>query len=187
MPNPRLAARYAKSLIDLSTEKGQLEQVYADMQYLQAVCKSSRDFVTMLRSPVIKADKKESILTAITKDKVTPLTAAFNKLLVTKGRESDLPEIADAFINQYNTIKGIHKVKLTTAVPVSDTIMNDIVGKVKASSGLENVELETATDDSLIGGFVLEFNNNLVDASVLRDLKDIKKQFSGNIYEHNIR
>ena len=37
MPNPRLATRYAKSLIDLAAERGQLELVYKDMQYLQAV------------------------------------------------------------------------------------------------------------------------------------------------------
>ena len=157
------------------------------MQYLQAVCKASRDFVNLLRSPVVKADKKESILAAVTNGKVSALTTAFNNLLINKGRESDLPEIVNAFIDQYNTIKGIHKVKLTTAVPVSDSVKNAIVDKVKASSGLESVELETSTDDSLIGGFVLEFNNNLVDASVLRDLKDIKKQFTGNVYVHNIR
>lgn len=187
MPNPRLATRYAKSLIDLSTEKGQLEQVYADMQYLQAICKSNPDFVSLLRSPVVKADKKDSIITAITKGNVTVITASFNKLLVAKGRESDLPEIVNAFIDQYNTINGIHKVKLTTAVTVSDELKNSIVNKVKSNSGLERVELETKTDESLIGGFVLEFNNNLVDASVLRDLKDIKKQFSNNEFIHNIR
>lgn len=187
MPNPRLAARYAKSLIDLATERGQLEEVYADMQYLQAVCKSSRDFVNLLRSPVVKADKKENILNAITKGKISALSTAFNKLLLNKGRESDLPEIVSAFVEQYNTIKGIHKVKLTTAVPVGEDIKDDIVNKVKSATGLDNIQLETKTDDSLIGGFVLEFNNNLVDASVLRDLKDIKKQFIGNVYEHQIR
>ena len=62
MPNPRLATRYAKSLIDLSIEKGQLEEVYADMQWLQSVCKSNRDFVTLLKSPVITGDKKIKIL-----------------------------------------------------------------------------------------------------------------------------
>ncbi len=187
MPNPRLAARYAKSLIDLSTERGQLEGVYADMKYLQAVCKASRDFVNLLRSPVVKADKKQSIIEAITKGKVSALTVAFNNLLVTKGRESDLPEIVTAFIDQYNDINGIHKVKLTTAVSLSDDLKDNIISKVKATQGLDSVELETKTDDSLIGGFVLEFNNNLVDASVLRDLKDIKKQFEGNVYEHNLR
>lgn len=187
MPNPRLAARYAKSLIDLATERGQLEEVYTDMQYLQAVGKSSREFVNLLRSPVVKADKKQSIIDAITKGKIGALTTAFNKLLVSKGRESDLPEIVTAFVEQYNAIKGIHKVKLTTAIPVGDDIKNDIVAKVKGATGLENIELEAKTDESLIGGFVLEFNNNLVDASVARDLRDIKKQFAGNIYEHQIR
>jgi F-type H+-transporting ATPase subunit delta len=164
-----------------------LEKVYADMQFLQAICKSNRDFVNLLRSPVVKADKKNSILTAITTGKVTAITEGFNKLLIAKGRESDLPEIVNAIIDQYNTIKGIHKVKLTTAVAIGDGLKNTIVDKVKQGSGIDSIELETKTDESLIGGFVLEFNNNLVDASVLRDLKDIKKQFIGNVYIRNIR
>jgi F-type H+-transporting ATPase subunit delta len=40
--------------------------------------------------------------------------------------------------------------------------------------------LTTKIDESLIGGFILEFNNKLVDASIARDLKDIKKQFLNN-------
>jgi len=44
------------------------------------------------------------------------------------------------------------------------------------------IELETTVDPKLIGGFLLEFNNNLVDASMLRDLKDIKKQFMKNLF-----
>jgi F-type H+-transporting ATPase subunit delta len=187
MPNPRLAARYAKSLIDLATEKNQLEKVYADMQYMQAVCKGSREFVNLLRSPIIKADKKDAVIDAVTKGKVSDITNAFNKLLVAKGRESDLPEIVNAVVEQYNEIKGIHQVKLTTAVAVSDALKNDIIKKVRSEAGLESVELETKTDESLIGGFVLEFNNNLVDTSVARDLRDIKKQFDQNVYVHHLR
>ncbi len=187
MPNPRLAARYAKSLLDLATEKGQLEAVYADMKYLEAVCKASKDFVNLLRSPVIKADQKNSIITAVTKGKISELTASFNHLLVKKGREFDLPEIAYAFVGQYNEIKGIHRVKLTTAVEVSAEVKKAIELKVQNEKGMGTIELETATDESLIGGFVLEFNNNLVDASILRDLKDIKKQFNRNLFVHTLR
>ncbi len=187
MPNPRLATRYAKSLLDLATEKGQLEAVYTDMKYLQAVCKASKEFVSLLKSPIIKNDQKNSIVTAVTKGKVSDLTAAFNSLLVKKGRESDLPEIAFAFIDLYNEIKGIHRVKLTTAVAVGDELKKAIENKVKNAQGLGSVELETAVDEKLIGGFVLEFNNNLVDASILRDLKDVKKQFSKNLFVQSIR
>ncbi len=187
MQNPRLAGRYAKSLIDLSAEKGQLDEVYNDMLYLQAVCKASREFVNLLKSPIIKADQKFSIIKTVTENKIGKITAAFNHLLVQKGREYYLPEIVAAFIEQYNAMHGIHHVKLTTATAVSETLKDAIANKVKTESDFQTVELETIVNPALIGGFVLEYNNNLVDASILRDLKDIKKQFIGNVYEHNIR
>jgi len=84
-------------------------------------------------------------------------------------------------------LKGIHKVKLTTAVAVSDELKKSIEAKVQAANGFGTVELETVTQESLIGGFVLEFNNKLVDASIAHDLREIKKQFSTNIYVQSIR
>jgi F-type H+-transporting ATPase subunit delta len=186
MSNARLAGRYAKSLLVLATEQGQLEAVYADMKYLHAVCGASSEFVNLLRSPIIKADQKNSIINAVTKDKVSLLTNSFTVLLVKKGRERDLPEMATSFIEQYNEIKGIHQVTLTTAVEVSDVLKKSIEDKVKAENNFTTVELTTKTDDSLIGGFVLEFNNNLLDASIARDLKDIKKQFLNNEFVSKI-
>lgn len=187
MQNPRLAGRYAKSIIDLAVEKDQLDIVYNDMLFLQAVCKSSREFVTLLKSPIIKGDKKQQVLEAITKGKVSVLTASFNDLMVKKGRESSLPEIVTAFIDMYNDIKGIHKVKLTTAQPVSEALKKSIVTKFADTTTIQHIELEAVVDDRLIGGFVLEFDNNLVDASILRDLKDVKKQFQDNSYIQKIR
>jgi F-type H+-transporting ATPase subunit delta len=186
MSNARLAGRYAKSILDLATEKGQLEAVYADMKYLQAVCTASSEFVNLLRSPIIKADQKNSIIDAVTKDKVSALTNAFSVLLVKKGRERDLPEMATAFIEQYNALKGIHQVTLTTAVEVSDILKKSIEDKVKAENKFATIELTTKTDEALIGGFVLEFDNNLLDASIARDLKDIKKQFLHNEFVEKI-
>ena len=187
MLNPRLAGRYAKSLIDLAVEKDQLPVVYNDMLFMQSICKASRELVVLLKSPVIKADKKQQVLDAITKDKISVLTASFNKLMVSKGREDTLPEIVEAFIDMYNNIKGIHKVKLTTAYPVSEELKQSIVDKFAATTPLQHIQLEAVVREELVGGFVLEFNNNMVDASVQRDLKDLKKQFLENVYVQKIR
>lgn len=187
MPNPRLAARYAKSLLDLSLEQGQLEQVYADMQWLQAVCKASRDFVNMLRSPVISSDKKIKITEAVTNGKISALTASFNKLLMNKHRESNLPEIATAFIAQYKTHKKIFTLKLTTAGPVSEALKQDIINQVKKSSSMQQIELETAVDEKLIGGFVLQAGDQLIDASIAYDLRQIARQFENNDFIYKVR
>jgi F-type H+-transporting ATPase subunit delta len=187
MPNPRLAARYAKSLIDLSIERGELEAVYADMQWLEAVCKSSREFVNVLRSPVITSDKKEKIVEAVTSGKVSELTAAFKRLLINKGRESYLPEIITAFISQYKQHKNIYIVKLTTATPVSEEMKKEIVNQVKKTSDMQNIELETSVNSNLIGGFILQAGDKLVDASIAYDLKAIAKQFDNNDFVYKIR
>lgn len=182
MQNPRLANRYAKSLIDVAVEKNLLEQICADMKLLIAMIKSSKEFYNLLKSPIVKADKKIAIINAVTDGKINAVTTLFNKLLVSKGRESELLDIAEAFVEQYNAIKGIHKVTLTTAIEISADVKATLENKIKAEQGIGLVELETKVDESLIGGFVLEFNNNLVDASIARDLRDVKKQFAKNIY-----
>lgn len=187
MTNPRLATRYAKSLIGLALEKNAMETVYADMKFFTSVHESNPDFTALLRSPIIKSDKKEKIINAITGGKVSDLSNLFIGLLVRKGRESKLPEIAEAFINEYNSIKGIHKVKLTTANPLSTDLTQNIISKIKSEAGIENIELETDVDNSLVGGFTLQLADTYVDASILRDLNDIKKQFLNNEYIHQIR
>ena len=187
MQNPRLAGRYAKSLLDLATELNQVNLIHGDMKLLQGICKSNRDFTLLLRSPIVKPSIKSKIIDSVIGSKINATTSSFIQLLVRKGRESYLPEIAEAFIEQYNKLNNIYRVKLTTATPVGEDVKNDIVSRIKAETPMQNIELETTVKEDLIGGFVLEMQDMLVDASILRDLKDIKKQFLDNQYIHKIR
>ena len=188
MQNPRLASRYAKSILDLAIERGELEKVYADMLWLQSVCKSNRDFVNVLRSPIIKNDVKRKIIEAVTvTGNISEITSGFNRLLVVKNRERFLPEIVNAFIAAYKNHHHIRTIQLTTAHPVTDDVKNAIVTQVKKSAGFEKVELEEKVNPDLIGGFVLQVGDQLVDASVAYDLRAIAKQFENNDFIYKIR
>lgn len=186
-PNPRLAARYAKAILDLAIEKGQLDTVYKDMLFLRDICRSSSELVSLLRSPVIKSDKKRQVLEAITKGRISAMTSTFNALLTTKDREAYLPEIAAAFIEQYKIYKGIQTVRLTTAVPLSEEMKAFVVNKVKTDRKVADIELNTEVREDLIGGFVLEIGDELIDASVAYDLRKIKQQFENNDFIYKIR
>ncbi len=187
MQNPRLASRYAKSLLDLAQEQNSMDATLQDVKLLDAISKGSRDFENMLRSPIINADKKQDIIAAVVGNRLSPLTQAFVKLLVNKGREANLPEIAAAFIAQYKEIKNIKTVKLTTATPINDTVKNAILNKITASLKGSSVEMKEVVDENLIGGFVLEMDDKLFDASIRRDLNDVRSQFLKNIYVSDIR
>lgn len=182
MLNPRLASRYAKSLIDIAVEQNSLEETLKDMQLIDAICEQNRDFVNMMRSPVIKADKKNAIIDAVFSGRLSALSIQFLRLLINKGREQNVDEIAKAFIRQYRSHKHIRIVRLTTATPADNSVVEVLRQKLIAQNDKGSVEIETATDPSLIGGFVLEMGDQQLDASILRDLNDIKKQFTKNLY-----
>ena len=149
--------------------------------------KGNPDFVSVLKSPVIKTDKKEQIINSIINGRVSTVSSLFIQLLVRKTRESNLPEIVKAFVEQYNKLKDIHHVKITTAVTLSAEGEQVILNKVRSNSSIQNIELETAVDEDIIGGFKLEVGGKLVDATVLRDLNDVKKQFKNNEYIQQLR
>lgn len=187
MSNQRLAIRYAKSLVNLAIEKNQLEEVYNDIKLIDGIVKTNPDFVAVLKNPIIKEVEKKQIIEAIISGKVSPLTASFISLLSLKGRELNLPEIITSYIEQYNTIKEIHKVKIATAQELSEEMKNMFINKIKSANNLKNIELETCVDEHLVGGFILEMEGKSIDASIVRDLKDVKKQFANNDYIHKLR
>lgn len=187
MQNPRLAARYSKSLLDLSVERNSLERTLEDMKVLNSVCSQSHEFDVMLRSPVISGDKKLKIINEVIKNyNVSELTQSFINLLITKGRELNLPEIATAFISQYNELKNIRAVKLTTAAPMADNIKNNILSKIAAYMPKDAVALETNVDESIIGGFVIEMGDRLYDASIKKSLNDIRANVIDSSYVNKI-
>jgi F-type H+-transporting ATPase subunit delta len=187
MAKARIADRYSKSLIDLAVEKGQLEEVYLDAKRIIEVCNRSREFAVMLKSPIIKGDKKIKVINILSEGRISEITRLFLNLLVRKGREGQLQDIMLDFCDKYDIIKGISRINLTTAMPVTDSIRNMIVEKLQKETKLTHIELSTKVQEDLVGGFVLEYNNYLVDRSIKRFLNEAKKQYQKNEYAFNIR
>jgi F-type H+-transporting ATPase subunit delta len=178
----RVASRYVKSLLDLAVSQGSLDNVHVDMQLFSNTIDKSRDLELMLKSPVIKHDKKNAILSAIFKSKVTALTMAFIDILTKKNREPLLPEIAKEFHNAFNVYKGVGKASVTTTVPMDAKTRADFEAIVKKLSNRKEVELEEKVDKDLIGGFILNVEDKQIDASIRNNLKKLKLKFSENPY-----
>lgn len=177
----RIASRYAKSLIDLAQEQGKLDRIVEDIKYFQAVCKENGEFFRLLKSPIINGTKKASIFTAIFGERFDEMTKNFLDITVRKGRESNLPEIANEFMEQYRQLNKTTIVKLTTAVKLSEAAVEGIRAKLAGSSATAaNIEITTAVNPDLIGGFVIEFEDKLFDSSVAHKLEQLRKEFAKN-------
>jgi F-type H+-transporting ATPase subunit delta len=183
----KLASRYAKSLLDFAVEKGKLDEVYNDQLYLQKVMKVSKEFDRLLASPLINADTKVKALKAVLAGKSGELTMMFLQLLVKKSREVYLKEMVDSFIRQYDEHKRITQVKITSAAPLDKGEIDKLLAKLKQQAKLETVNLTTEVDESLIGGFVLQYGDKRYDASISRRISIAKKGLEDNAYLKKLR
>lgn len=182
MASTRVASRYVKSLLSLAVEQNALDKVHADMKLFADACEKSNELVMMLKSPIIKHDKKKVILEKLLTGKVTSLTMAIVDILTRKNREPLLPEIAKEFHNAYNEYKGIGKANVTTTIAMDDKTRKEIEAIAKKLAEKKEIELEEKVDKDLIGGFVLNVGDRQIDASIRSRLKALKVKFSENPY-----
>jgi F-type H+-transporting ATPase subunit delta len=103
--------------------------------------------------------------------------------VLTKGRESVLSVIAQEFIEQYNELKGITKVEITSATPLDKSTTAQITDRLLNSNlGLKTIELSAKVNPEIIGGLIIQIGDKLIDDSVAFKLKKISKQFEGKEY-----
>lgn len=177
-----VAYRYARSLLDLASEAGALAAVEQDMQVVAATCRASHELTVLLRSPVVKSDKKRTILDRVFAGKVGELTSRFLTILVRKGREALLPEIASAYIELYKQNKGIVIAEVASAVALDQDAREKVRALATEKHPGKTIELVEKVDPALIGGLVIRIGDEEYDGSVSRRLSDLRRDFSKNPY-----
>jgi F-type H+-transporting ATPase subunit delta len=181
MKNQKLATRYASSLITLASEHGVLQEVYQDMQLLDAVINQNREFDVFLKSPVIKIHLKTQVIRKLLIGKVNNLTERFVELLIKNSREIYLHDVVESFMLLYDLKKNIKTAFITTAKPLNEenlAKLKIITSHIKA----DHVKVVQKVDESLIGGFKLNVDDYQIDASIASKLSELKRDFGKNAY-----
>ena len=182
MSSHRLATRYAKSLIQRAEEKGLLSEVYKDIQTTDAIFEGSRDLKLMFKSPIIPADKKLAVVKKLFESRVHELLFRFMTLMIKKGWESHFHDMVSAFIVQYNVIKGITPVTIISAVKLDAGLVQSILASLKKKENLKEVELVEVIDETLIAGFVLKYEDKMIDNSVRKNLSSLRNIIEDDSY-----
>lgn len=177
MSSGRIAARYAKPILELAQEKKVLDQVKADMESFSAVCNENREFSLMLKSPIIPHIRKAEILRKIFAGKLNDLTLQAFDLITRKNRESHLEAVAEEFVHLYNAQKGLSEVSVTTSFKMDASLRKTFEKLAKDLTGKEPL-LTEKVDPEIVGGYIMKFGDQQLDDSVSGQLKDLKLKFS---------
>lgn len=181
MNQSRATIRYAKALLQLSVEEKSLEESYADMRLLDRICSESRELSLLLKSPIVKTDQKIKIICEVFANKIQKLSLDFVKIIINKKREYLLEGIAKAFIALYKDEKNIETATVTTAVPISSALKEEIVGYIKSRNN-NQVELTEVVNKDIIGGAIIRIGDKELDASIATNITELRQTFNKSLY-----
>jgi F-type H+-transporting ATPase subunit delta len=172
----RAAYRYALSLIGVAEETGTLDEVGGDVARLGSLLKESREFRLFIKSPVVKPEKKRKILGDLFQGKLSALTLKFVLLLAAKGRERLLPDIVEQFAKLRDERLGILNVTTRTAVAFSPEQEKTLIAQIAAATK-KKVRVNYVLDPALKGGFTIQLDDTVWDASVRHQLEVLRERF----------
>jgi len=181
MKQSRVTIRYAKALFQLVIGQDMLDQSYRDMVLLDGVCAESKELSLLLKSPIVKTDKKLKILEEIFGSKINKLTMSFINIITIKKREGLLALIASSFIALYKEHKKIETATVISATPLDESLRNEVISFIK-KHGKNNVELTEKVDPTIIGGSIIRMGDKQLDASVSKAISELRQIFNKNLY-----
>lgn len=177
----RLTYRYAKAFLDLAIDEGKSKECYKDMSIILQACYQSRELRNFLKSPVIKTQKKKTILKEVFGDKITVISQKFVNIITTKKREALLQEIAKNVISLYKKHNQIESATVITAFPINEALREKIISFIQRDTN-KKVDLQEVIKKSIIGGTIIQMNNKQLDASISRTMTELKQTFNQNLY-----
>ena len=170
--------RYATALVKYVRETGQGETVCSEAETLMRTIQSTPDLRRMLSAAddVVSPTDKMKLMQSALGNRMSQELNRFLTLLNQNGRMDMAEEILRDFVDLYRRSIGIRKAHLVTVTEPSERLLQRLKALVKEKTG-DDVIIEVEVDPSLIGGFVFDIDDYLLDASVKRQLDRIREQF----------
>lgn len=178
-----IARRYAKAILEVAQEKGQASEMYRLMETMVDSAVAQPGLSETLANPFVPSADKEMLLlnaAGVSKADDAPLFADFLNLLSQNGRMDFAAEIGRAFCRLYREQNHIFKVKVTSAAPLEQQTRDRLVDMIQKQVGQGSVDCTFSVDPALIGGFTIDMGSERLDASVKKQLADLRL----NLLEH---
>ena len=164
---------YGDALFELAVEENRTDSLMEEILMLQTVLKENKDFEKILEHPEISKQNKIQVIEDVFKGRISDALTGFLRIVVTKGRYKDLPDIFAYFIARVKEYKKIGVAVVTSAISLSETQKQKIEKKLLETTHYETMEIEYKVDESLIGGLLIRIGDRVVDSTIKHRLTSL--------------
>lgn len=171
-----ISGTYGEALFELAVEEDRLDSLAEEIQTLRQILSENDDLEKLMNHPKISKDEKLQVMETIFKERISEELMGLLSIIITKDRYRELDAVLEYFLNRVKEVKGIGVAYVTTVDSLSDAQKEQIVGKLLATTGYQQMEMHYQEDKSLIGGMVIRIGDRIVDSSIKTKLEELQKQ-----------
>lgn len=172
--------RYAKMILAAATSEGILDRAEQELSLIKETLQEDIFLLEFLKNPQISAEEKRKVVIEIFKGVVSSIILHQIALVVGVGRGELLLSIIDRLLNLVDDLNKKTRGKITTSIPISKETKDKFQRTISKLIGKEAI-LKDAVDPSILGGFILQIDDKIIDASIQGQLGRLRKEISKEI------
>lgn len=165
---------YAEALYSLACEENMKEEISLAVREIDKIFKETPEYLEFLSSPAIEMSERLKKLDEAFGGAVPEYMLSFLKLLCEKRYIKNYSECAERFNKLVEFSQKISVAKVKSAVPLTEEEMEALTKKLEKLCG-HRVRLDLSVEKEILGGFVVEVDDRIIDARVHSRLREVKE------------
>lgn len=181
MKHRRAAASYAKALFAIAKERNQTELVSRQLDDVTTTFETDPELRDFFARPwMSKTAKRAVALQVAQRSDLAQLTSDFLALLAERGRTDYLRTINEKYQQFLDRDLGRVRGDVRTAVPLTDAQRRMLSAKLAQMLGGRQVVLKEVVDRTMLGGFIVESGNMVLDGSLEGQLERMRRRLASS-------
>ncbi len=166
---------YSQALFEAAREREELEETLENLKEFVDAFHESEELREFFYGTHIPETQKRRAIDALTEEMSTS-TRNFLKVLIDNGRAEILEDVVPRYEDLVEEYQGKVEVELTTAVELSDEMLDRVRSRLGEILEDREVVLETNVNPDLLGGAIVRVGERQIDASIRGQLQGLREQ-----------
>jgi len=166
---------YAQALFGAAREREEIEDTLENLKEFVDALHESEELREFFYGPQLPEGQKRRAIDALTEEMSTS-TRNFLKVLIDNGRTEIFEDVVPRYEDLVEEYQGKVEVELTTAVELSDEMLDRVRSRLGEILEDREVLLETNINPNLLGGAIVRVGERQIDASIRAQLQGLREE-----------
>ncbi|MBD29890.1 MAG: ATP synthase F1 subunit delta [Acidimicrobiaceae bacterium] len=167
---------YAQAILAVASAESNAAQIEDEIYRFSQVLQSSEELKSTLSDASIPSTRRQQIVEDLLDGQVTQTTVALVSMIVAAGMGGDIKAIADKVVGLGAESRDKAVAEVYSVVDLSSDQQQRLAAALKSATG-KDVEMKVIIDESVMGGLLVQIEDEVIDGTVRTRLKQLREAF----------